>query len=173
MPYLSERNSDVYRHEPLPRRQRVRSSFRACLAFTRHFLEKVPGFVEFHLLKGPEAEAHTLYASHTVWEDCAVFEAWTKSEAFRAAHRRAGGIWIIRSLSTKANFSYDTAASDGGSGSICASAGWSPSQLPGLGFTSVFLRSAEPTRPTTKRTAPDAINQCGSSIVPPQRGALG
>jgi hypothetical protein len=27
-------------------------------------LEKVPGFVEFHLLKGPEAEDPTLYASH-------------------------------------------------------------------------------------------------------------
>ena len=27
-------------------------------------LEKVPGFVEFHLLKGPEAEDQTLYASH-------------------------------------------------------------------------------------------------------------
>jgi heme-degrading monooxygenase HmoA len=53
-------------------------------------LEKVPGFVEFHLLKGPEAEDQTLYASHTVWENRAVFEAWTKSEAFRAAHSRAG-----------------------------------------------------------------------------------
>ena len=53
-------------------------------------LEKVPGFVEFHLLKGPEAEDHTLYASHTAWENRAVFEAWTKSEAFRAAHSRAG-----------------------------------------------------------------------------------
>jgi heme-degrading monooxygenase HmoA len=51
----------------------------------------VPGFVEFHLLKGPEAEDHTLYASHTVWENRAVFEAWTKSEAFRAAHSGAGG----------------------------------------------------------------------------------
>jgi len=50
----------------------------------------VPGFVEFHLLKGPEAEDHTLYASHTVWENRAVFEAWIKSEAFRAAHSRAG-----------------------------------------------------------------------------------
>jgi heme-degrading monooxygenase HmoA len=54
-------------------------------------LEKVPGFVEFHLLRGPEAEDHTLYASHTVWESLATFEAWTKSEAFRAAHSRAGG----------------------------------------------------------------------------------
>jgi heme-degrading monooxygenase HmoA len=53
-------------------------------------LDKVPGFVEFHLLKGPEAEDHTLYASHTVWENRATFEAWTKSEAFRAAHSRAG-----------------------------------------------------------------------------------
>jgi heme-degrading monooxygenase HmoA len=54
------------------------------------YLDQVPGFVEFHLLKGPEAEDHTLYASHTVWENRIVFEAWTKSEAFRAAHHRAG-----------------------------------------------------------------------------------
>ena len=53
-------------------------------------LDKVPGFVEFHLLRGPEAEDHTLYASHTVWASHAAFEAWTKSEAFRAAHARAG-----------------------------------------------------------------------------------
>jgi heme-degrading monooxygenase HmoA len=53
-------------------------------------LEKVPGFVEFHLLKGPQAEDYTLYASHTVWQSRAAFEAWTKSEAFRAAHNRAG-----------------------------------------------------------------------------------
>jgi hypothetical protein len=36
-------------------------------------LDKVPGFVEFHLLRGPEAEDHTLYASHTIWENRAVF----------------------------------------------------------------------------------------------------
>jgi heme-degrading monooxygenase HmoA len=53
-------------------------------------LTEVPGFVEFHLLKGPEAEEHTLYASHTIWKNRAVFEAWTKSDAFRAAHSRAG-----------------------------------------------------------------------------------
>jgi heme-degrading monooxygenase HmoA len=53
-------------------------------------LEKVPGFVEFHLLKGPEAEDHTLYASHTIWQSFGAFEAWTKSEAFRAAHHKAG-----------------------------------------------------------------------------------
>jgi heme-degrading monooxygenase HmoA len=54
------------------------------------FLNRVPGFVEFHLLKGPEGEDHTLYASHTVWRSKAAFEAWTKSEEFRAAHARAG-----------------------------------------------------------------------------------
>jgi heme-degrading monooxygenase HmoA len=53
-------------------------------------LDQVPGFVEFHLVKGPEAEDHTLYASHTVWRDRDAFEAWTKSEAFRMAHARAG-----------------------------------------------------------------------------------
>ena len=53
-------------------------------------LERVPGFVEFHLLKGPETEDHTLYASHTVWQSKAAFEAWTRSEEFRAAHARAG-----------------------------------------------------------------------------------
>jgi heme-degrading monooxygenase HmoA len=43
-------------------------------------------FVVFHLLKGPEAEDHALYASHTVGKPGC--EAWTKSEAFWAAHHR-------------------------------------------------------------------------------------
>ena len=54
------------------------------------YLDRMPGFVEFHLLKGPEAEDHTLYSSHTVWETRAQFEAWTKSDEFRTAHARAG-----------------------------------------------------------------------------------
>ena len=53
-------------------------------------LADVPGFVEFHLLRGPELEDHTLFASHTIWRSKADFEAWTTSEAFRAAHRNAG-----------------------------------------------------------------------------------
>lgn len=53
-------------------------------------LKGVPGFVEFHLLRGPNAETHTLYSSHTTWASRADFEAWTKSEAFRDAHRNAG-----------------------------------------------------------------------------------
>lgn len=54
-------------------------------------LDRVPGFVEFHLLRGPEREDHVLYASHTIWRSHAAFEAWTRSEAFRAAHKGAGG----------------------------------------------------------------------------------
>ena len=53
-------------------------------------LEDVPGFVEFHLVRGQQEEDHTLYASHTVWESRDAFENWTKSEAFRAAHKNAG-----------------------------------------------------------------------------------
>lgn len=54
-------------------------------------LKEVPGFVEFHLLRGPKEEDHTLFASHTIWRSRADFEAWTQSEAFRLAHRNAGG----------------------------------------------------------------------------------
>jgi heme-degrading monooxygenase HmoA len=54
------------------------------------YLDRMPGFVEFQLLKGPEAEDHTLYASHTVWQSKDAFEAWTKSDEFRVAHARAG-----------------------------------------------------------------------------------
>jgi heme-degrading monooxygenase HmoA len=54
------------------------------------YLEGVPGFVEFHLLRGEEAEDHTLYSSHTVWRSRVDFEAWTRSEAFRQAHANAG-----------------------------------------------------------------------------------
>lgn len=50
----------------------------------------VPGFVGFHLLRGPSADDHTLYASHSVWNSREDFEAWTKSEAFRKAHANAG-----------------------------------------------------------------------------------
>tara|TARA_B100001123_G_C15092699_1_gene940321 strand:- start:170 stop:475 length:306 start_codon:yes stop_codon:yes gene_type:complete len=50
------------------------------------YLSEVSGFQSFSLLKGPEAENHVLYASHTVWESRAAFEAWTESDHFRKAH---------------------------------------------------------------------------------------
>lgn len=53
------------------------------------YLDEVPGFVEFHLLRGPSSEDHILFASHTIWRSKADFEAWTTSEAFRKAHAGA------------------------------------------------------------------------------------
>lgn len=55
------------------------------------FLKDVPGFVDFRLIRGPDGEGHSLYATHTLWESREAFEGWTKSEAFRAAHKGAGG----------------------------------------------------------------------------------
>src|SRR3546814_8717819 len=53
-------------------------------------LDGVPGFIEFHLLRGESQEDHTLFSSHTVWRSRDDFEAWTRSDAFRQAHRNAG-----------------------------------------------------------------------------------
>jgi len=53
-------------------------------------LDRVPGFIEFQLLRGPERDDHVLYSSHTVWASREAFAAWTQSEHFRAAHRGAG-----------------------------------------------------------------------------------
>lgn len=55
------------------------------------YLDEVPGFREFRLLRGPSNAEFTLFASHSVWESRVAFEAWTHSEAFRRAHANAGG----------------------------------------------------------------------------------
>lgn len=53
-------------------------------------LPQLDGFKAFNLFRGPSHDDHTVYLSHTVWESRGAFEAWTKSEAFRAAHKGAG-----------------------------------------------------------------------------------
>jgi heme-degrading monooxygenase HmoA len=53
-------------------------------------LADVPGFMSFHLLRGPRRDDHVLYSSHTIWASRQAFEDWTRSEAFRLAHRDAG-----------------------------------------------------------------------------------
>lgn len=55
----------------------------------RH-LDEMEGYIDFHLLRGPEADDHTLYSSHTTWKTKEDFVAWTKSEQFRKAHSGAG-----------------------------------------------------------------------------------
>ena len=52
-------------------------------------LSSVPGFREFHLLKGPSDDEATLYASHTIWESIAAFDAWRESDNFKKAHANA------------------------------------------------------------------------------------
>tara|TARA_B100000676_G_scaffold160414_1_gene157948 strand:- start:94 stop:396 length:303 start_codon:yes stop_codon:yes gene_type:complete len=53
-------------------------------------LDAVPGFLNFNLIKGGQNEEFTLYASHSTWESQQHFSAWTKSVAFRQAHKGAG-----------------------------------------------------------------------------------
>lgn len=49
------------------------------------YLQGVPGFVRFALLRGDAAGD---YISHSTWESRAAFDAWTSSEAFAAGHRQ-------------------------------------------------------------------------------------
>ena len=53
-------------------------------------LNDVPGFKEFHLVKGKANDEYTLYASHSIWNSKNDFINWTKSEAFRLAHKNSG-----------------------------------------------------------------------------------
>ena len=53
-------------------------------------LKGTKGFKEFHLVKGEKNNEYTLYASHTIWNSRDDFIYWTKSEAFRLAHKNAG-----------------------------------------------------------------------------------
>jgi heme-degrading monooxygenase HmoA len=66
------------------------AEFEAAWRSRERRLNEMAGFRDFHLLRGPAGDEHTLYATHTVWESEAAF-TWTKSEQFRAAHRGAGG----------------------------------------------------------------------------------
>ena len=51
------------------------------------YLDDVPGFVKFHLVRGKDQEDGThRYASHTVWGSHKAFLDWTHSEAFKKAH---------------------------------------------------------------------------------------
>jgi heme-degrading monooxygenase HmoA len=63
-----------------------RAEFEALWRRRESYLDGVPGFLRFSLLRGEEPGA---YASHTLWESRAAFEAWTESEAFRKAHAQS------------------------------------------------------------------------------------
>jgi len=52
------------------------------------YLDAVPGFQRFRLLRGERGETETRFVSHSEWTSRATFVAWTDSEAFRNAHRQ-------------------------------------------------------------------------------------
>ena len=54
------------------------------------FEEKELGLLRFNLIKGNTNEEFTLYASHSLWSSKEDFINWTKSDAFRLAHKNAG-----------------------------------------------------------------------------------
>ena len=56
------------------------------------YLQEVPGFLEFALLRSDEAGE---YISHSVWRDRADFEAWTRSEAFAKGHAQGSLAGIL------------------------------------------------------------------------------
>ena len=66
------------------------SDFEATWAERETYLDQVPGFEQFRLLRGPSADGLTLYVSHSVWKSEDAFRDWTRSEAFRRAHAQAG-----------------------------------------------------------------------------------
>ena len=53
------------------------------------YLEDVPGFRSFHLLRGASSDEETLYVSHSSWDSEAAFDAWRHSEAFKQGHANA------------------------------------------------------------------------------------
>ena len=53
------------------------------------YLDDVKGFLGFNLIKGSTFDNYTLYISHSTWESHQDFITWTKSQAFRVAHKSA------------------------------------------------------------------------------------
>ncbi|MDZ4278070.1 MAG: antibiotic biosynthesis monooxygenase [Dehalococcoidia bacterium] len=58
----------------------------------KSYLESVPGFVQFALLRG---DGEREYVSHSTWRDRDAFVAWTQSEAFVAGHRQGSLMGVL------------------------------------------------------------------------------
>jgi heme-degrading monooxygenase HmoA len=63
--------------------------FEATWRSRKSYLDGVPGFVRFALLKGDQPGE---YISHSTWTNREAFVAWTQSEAFLAGHRQGGSL---------------------------------------------------------------------------------
>jgi heme-degrading monooxygenase HmoA len=61
------------------------------------YLNQVPGFVEFSLLRNgsPNEDKTTEYISHSTWRSREDFDAWTKSESFTRGHAQGTVAGVI------------------------------------------------------------------------------
>lgn len=65
------------------------SDFETVWRDRQSYLNEVPGFLSFRLLRGPSRDGQTLYISHSMWASEDAFIGWTESEAFSKAHGQA------------------------------------------------------------------------------------
>jgi heme-degrading monooxygenase HmoA len=61
------------------------------------YLNQVPGFVEFSLLRNgaPNDDQTTEYISHSTWRSRADFDNWTNSESFTRGHAQGSVAGVI------------------------------------------------------------------------------
>ncbi len=60
------------------------------------YLDRVPGFVRFALLRGATGDDKTTdFISHTTWQSRAAFDAWTNSESFRMGHAQGSVAGVL------------------------------------------------------------------------------
>ena len=73
-----------------------RDDFEARFMARAGLVDDEPGFIRNALLR-PSHDSSEQHIVMTLWESQAAFEAWTKSDSFRQAHRKAGdtpGEWF-------------------------------------------------------------------------------
>jgi heme-degrading monooxygenase HmoA len=56
------------------------------------YLNDVPGFVQFALLRGDKQGE---YVSHSTWTDRQAFDAWTQSPSFTKSHRQGSMAGVL------------------------------------------------------------------------------
>lgn len=79
MPYIAMNNFQVAADQA--------EHFEARWQRRRSYLQDVPGFVQFQLLRGEAQDGQVHYVSHSTWASKQAFEAWTHSDSFVQAHR--------------------------------------------------------------------------------------
>ena len=68
------------------------NEFEAVWKSRKTYLSEVPGFKEFHLLRGENG----VFISHSTWQSKGAFAEWTHSEAFAKAHAQGGSKGLIQ-----------------------------------------------------------------------------